>query len=99
MTTPIEGHFGFKVFTSVRAWLKNVLAWGKRIATLEERVTALEAALAKQPGNPCPKCGERAMRINSDISRLWGTPPNEIIRYEQWKCKECGYEEERAVRF
>ena len=34
-----------------------------RAATLEARVTALEEALAKQPADVCPYCGERAVRV------------------------------------
>jgi hypothetical protein len=44
MATPAELHFGAKA----RAWVKSAFAYGKRYATLESRVAALEATLAKQ---------------------------------------------------
>ena len=58
MSTPIEA-YGF-------GWLKRAFTYfekfAKRYATLEERVTALEEALKKQPADACEFCGERAMR-------------------------------------
>jgi hypothetical protein len=47
MTTPVEAHLGWKWLLSSKNALTRVFAYGKRIATLEARVTVLEATLAK----------------------------------------------------
>jgi hypothetical protein len=97
MTTPIEAHFSLKWLASAKNALTYVFVLGKRMATLERRVTELEAKMAKHPAGACSKCGELAMRVEKSWP-LTGTPPNEV-RYEEWKCKECGHKEQRAVRF
>jgi uncharacterized protein with PIN domain len=97
MTTPVEIHSGWKLLATAKNALSRVFALGKRIATLEERVTALEAALAKQPGDACPYCGERAMRLMMQGSLL-GNQGNQWTE-EIWLCHECNqsYEKRRKL--
>jgi ribosomal protein L37AE/L43A len=78
-------------------WLKQAFAFGKRYASLESRITAVEAALKKRPPDACPKCGERSMRL----SKTWGvkgSSPNEY-RIDDWQCGSCGHYEQRHVYF
>jgi hypothetical protein len=76
------------------AWAKSLFALGKRIATLEARVSALEAALEKHPPDVCDYCGERGMRKTLSF----GDPSNQS-REEVWTCEKCGNAETRIVRF
>ena len=86
-----------------RAWLATkhgatyLFVLGKRIATLEARVTELEATLEKQPPDACPKCGERAMRLEN----TWGLRGSgaDQRRIDGWKCEKCGHQEQRIVKF
>jgi hypothetical protein len=62
-------------------------------AELEGRITALEIALRKAPGEACPYCGEREMRLkktSGPIGSGRGTWRREI-----WVCKACGKEDWR----
>lgn len=51
------------VIDDIRKWLKEFALWQKlekipgRVDQLETRVTALEKALERVPGEACPKCG------------------------------------------
>jgi hypothetical protein len=59
------------VIDDVRKWLKEIPLWQelekipRRTDELEARVSALEKALERVPGDACPKCGARAMRLKS----------------------------------
>ena len=77
------------------AWAKSLFALGKRIATLEARVSALEAALGKHPPDVCDYCGERGMRKTHSYSAMGVTP----FRSDDWTCEKCGKTEYRIVRF
>ena len=97
MAIPVEPHLTAKTLAWAEALAKRALAYGKRYATLEARVEALEAALAKQPPDACPKCGERAMRLHYTWG-LQGRSPNQYRR-DDWKCEKCGHLEQRLVHF
>jgi ribosomal protein L37AE/L43A len=94
MITPAET---WKWLLSSKNALIRVFAYGKQIATLEARVTALEATLAKQPADACPNCGERAMRRTSagmimrSVKYQW--------REDVWTCEKCAEKETRIIRF
>jgi hypothetical protein len=81
-------------------WLKRGATYlfklGKRMATLEERVTALEEALKREPGDACPYCGARAMRKITQ-GRLMGEPGRQW-RTDIWHCEGCGRTDERTQR-
>lgn len=50
------------------------------VDALKQRITALEAALARCPADACPYCGERAFRLaHQDMSG----------EREVWECGEC----------
>ena len=68
-------------------WGKRALSFAQRVATLEARVAALEDALRKQPGDACPFCGERAMRMKEQ-SRLLGNQGTQWWE-EYWICEKC----------
>jgi len=81
-------------------WARSVFAYGKRIATLETRVSALEADLhGKHPPEVCESCGARGMRrviaFEPEVS-YGGVNPR---RKETWTCRECGQSEDRIVTF
>jgi hypothetical protein len=97
MTTPIEVHAGARVLGQIKHAATYIFQLGKRIATLEGRVTILEAALAKQPADACPFCGERAMRKTVD-GRLFGGAPNQW-KEDSWTCNVCNQTEKRVIRF
>jgi ribosomal protein L37AE/L43A len=79
---------GMSLGTKIVAWAKRTILFGKRIATLEARLAAIEDALAKQPADACPFCGERAMRMThaghllGDQGRQWWE--------DVWTCEKCG---------
>jgi hypothetical protein len=97
MTTPVETYVGKKTLDSIKHGAMYVFKLGRRIATLEARVTELEAKLAKRLPDGCPKCGEMAMRVTSNWG-INGSPPNQW-RQDEWKCEKCEYHEPRIVRF
>jgi uncharacterized protein with PIN domain len=66
------------------------------IEELRTRIAALEAALAKAPGESCKYCGERAMRLASQ-GRIMGSMGKQE-RTETWKCEKCGREDVRIAR-
>jgi uncharacterized protein with PIN domain len=70
---------------------------GERLAELggelRERMTALETALQKCPGEACLYCGERKLRLqkaSGPIGSGRGT-----WRRETWVCEACGKEDWR----
>jgi hypothetical protein len=76
----------------VLAWAKSLFALGKRLATLEARVSALEAVLGKHPPD-----GEREMRKNANSPGV--VDAGRARRLDVWICEKCGRSEERIVRF
>jgi hypothetical protein len=72
MVTPVETTIAGKVFGWGKRWAIQIFRYGKRIATLEERVSALEAELKSAPGDACPYCGERTMRLAEQHSMVKG---------------------------
>ncbi len=64
------------VLEDVRSWLKEIPLLQKlgkipaRTDALEKRVSALEKALERVPGEACPTCGARAMRLDEQGRRL-----------------------------
>jgi len=87
----------------LRTWnaCKSLWRWIKlksdKVDQLEMRVAALESALAKHPGDACPYCGERGMRMIWSSGIQYGA--KEKYREEQWKCEACGKMEERLAKF
>jgi hypothetical protein len=77
-------------------WAKRLFAMTKRIATLEARVGALEEALAKQPADACPFCGERAMRMIAS-SPLLGDQGHQWWQ-ESWTCGKCDKPQVRHLK-
>ncbi|WP_316214035.1 hypothetical protein [Bradyrhizobium sp. SZCCHNR2032] len=98
MITPIEGSGVWKVWSSIKKVASYVYVLGKRVATLESRVTELEAKLGKQPADACPYCGERAMRKTSELGAIFGSAPNQW-KQEVWTCETCSKTETRLVYF
>jgi len=88
MTTPVEAGVGKKALDWVKDGATYIFRLVKRIATLEERVTALENALKKQPPDSCPYCGERGMRL-AEQSALLGNQGSQWTE-EDWNCEKCG---------
>lgn len=70
-----------------------------RVDALEQKVAKLEKELAdllaRRPGDSCPACGERSMRLAKSWHRM-GSFPNEY-HYEDWKCEKCGNREQHTV--
>jgi len=83
METTIAG----KAFDWAKRWGAHIFQIGKRIATLEERVTALEELLKKQPAEACSYCGERAVRLTAQ-SGLLGNPGKQWTE-DTWTCAAC----------
>jgi hypothetical protein len=91
------------VLEDVRNWLKEIPLWREletippRMEKLEARVTALEKLLERVPGDACPKCGSRAMRLSEQGRRLG---EKDAFRFDWWSCtaEGCNYTEERKVR-
>jgi hypothetical protein len=96
--TPVDIGWIAKGLGFFRKYVGQVFAYGKRIATLEDRVTQLEARLSKQPGDACPYCGELAMRLTKQHSMVKGDHPKRWTE-ETWTCGECAqtYTERVAV--
>jgi hypothetical protein len=89
MTPSIELGIGKRAL----AWAKSVFAFGKRIATLEARVSALEAALEKHSPDVCDFCGERGMRKTSAYAGP--APGGKTMSRSEWTCGKCGRSEPR----
>jgi uncharacterized protein with PIN domain len=70
---------------------------GERFAELgselRKRITALEAALQKCPGETCLYCGERTLRLKK-ASGVIGSGRGSWRR-ETWVCEVCGKEDWR----
>jgi hypothetical protein len=97
VSTPADVGLIAKSYAFVRKYAGLVFTIGKRIATLEQRVSDLEARLSKQPPNACPYCGEREMRKTYE-STIQGDDRNQS-RIDVWTCKACNETEKRVVRF
>ena len=67
------------------------------IDELKQQMAALEERLKVVPGETCPACGERAMRLTF-TSGVRGSPPNQYRR-DEYRCAKCEHTEERAVNF
>jgi hypothetical protein len=82
---------GWKLTKSIRDWGSAAWRRGKQIATLEERITKLEALLnGPHPPDVCKACGQRGVRqYKTEVS---GTG-NHIVQH--WRCALCAYEEIR----
>jgi hypothetical protein len=69
----------------------------RRVAALEARLAALEKSLERSPGDVCPKCGARAMRLIEAGRRLGGA---DAYRFDNWACTAtpCDHTEQRKVK-
>jgi hypothetical protein len=85
---PVEASWAAKGIAFFKDYAGKVFAYGKRIATLEDRVSELEARLNKQPGDACPYCGERSMRLTKQHYMVKGDHPKRWTE-ETWTCGEC----------
>lgn len=88
MVTPVETHVLAKTFDWVKGAATYLWRLGKRIATLEERVTVLEAELKIAPADACPYCGERTLRLTHQNLTVMGTHPKRWTE-ETWTCGKC----------
>jgi hypothetical protein len=92
------------VLEDVRNWLKEIPLWQelekipRRMDDLEARVSALEKALERVPGDACPKCEMRAMRLKQAGSPRGGK--GNWARLDTWSCTAdgCDHVEMRQVR-
>jgi len=68
----------------------------KRMEALEGRLAVLEKALERTPGETCPQCGARSMRLNELGRRLGG---RDAYRFDTWSCttEGCRHSEDRKV--
>jgi hypothetical protein len=69
----------------------------QRVDEIEARVRALEAKSPERvPGEICPVCGDRAMRLKEPGRRLGG---RDAYRFDTWACTSigCDYSEQRKV--
>lgn len=85
-----------KILDKAPIW-KTLKETPKRIEALEARIAALEANKqlpGKSPGEPCPSCGDHALRRTS--SKVSSGPFGELgARDEVWTCQSCGETDER----
>jgi len=93
---PVIAH-GITAWNRLRALAKRGAVIAERFATLEARVTTIEATLAKQPGDACPYCGERTMRMEWSSHALG--EPRKQWRREKWTCASCIKSEDRIKQF
>ena len=68
----------------------------ERIDELEERIKTLETSLEKCPGEACPHCGARALRLKG-VGRMLGG--RDAYRDENWECEDCGFKDKRVKHF
>ena len=81
-----------KTLERVPAW-KRMVALTEQVDKLEKRVADLEAKLGPKPGEECPKCGERSLKLISSAPHPdFGFAG---VKLDQIKCTECSYEESR----
>lgn len=73
---------------------KRVQETPARVDELEKKIAALEARLARAPGEACPKCGALAMRL-TETGREMGSFPM-TRRTDTWTCEDCGHSEGRT---
>jgi Tfp pilus assembly protein PilX len=66
-------------------------------ASVQDRMTALETALQKCPGEACLFCGERSLRLKK-ASGLIGAGRG-TWRRETWVCEACGKEDWRQRNY
>ena len=86
------------ILTALDHWgeWKQIRATPSKIVELEKRISELESKLRRAPGEACPKCGALEFRIQrSDTAQH---PLHRTHRTHYWKCKECGYEDERTMK-
>ncbi len=76
-----------KAFDRIPGW-KRLQEVPSEVDELKSRVAALEAALARCPGEACPFCGARAWRVK-EVEMLG--------ECEIWHCQEC--QKEREYRY
>jgi hypothetical protein len=95
--TPVE-YAGLKTAISwLRKYGKEALEYGKRIATLEQRVSDLEAQRTDSaPAEHCRYCGERAVRLSDQSNYAKGTHPKRWTE-ETWTCGKCGKKDIRRI--
>lgn len=88
------------VLSELTDLLKQWTVWKRveeapnRIDELEQRVKALEEALAKCPGEGCSMCGERAMRLTWQSGAKG--PLDKRLQAQTWTCAACGHAEART---
>lgn len=76
------------------AW-KRITESPDRLDQLESRVEQLERKLRREPGEACPRCGERAVRVKeAKRDALFGDLG---ARKHVVECEECGFSDERLV--
>ena len=67
-----------------------------RVDALEKRVAALEAKLARAPGETCPSCGDQAMRVKSSQPAKHGLGSLGVREY-LYECEACGFKDTRIL--
>jgi uncharacterized protein with PIN domain len=88
MVTPVEVGAGKKAFDWLKGGATYLWKLGKSVATLEERVTALEATLKTASADACPYCFAPNMRLKHQ-SGLLGNPGQQWTE-DTWTCDKCG---------
>ncbi len=80
-----------KILDKAPIW-KTLTQTPKRIDALEARVATLEASEqnpTQTPGQPCPACGDHALRRTSKT--ISESPWDELGAHDEvWTCKSCG---------
>lgn len=84
-----------KALDRIPAW-KRVNELPGELDELRTRVAALEAKLGPKPGQECPMCGERTMRLISSKPH----PEFEFagMKRDTLRCDSCGFSEDRDRR-